>query len=129
MNTTTIRPVELVNAYNRQAERIITAANKSSSKDVYKEAAAACEQRGIPLTSVAQCAADYAAKNSPDVGPKKIILPDKNLFTYSFASPRWTPDLAGLSVLLTVVTGVWLIFRAVEYILVRIVIRRRLKHK
>lgn len=127
MNTTTVRPIELVNTYNRQAEAAIRAANTSSGKDVYKEAAAACEQRGVPLTSIAQCAAEYAAKNSPNVNPQKIQLPDKNLFTYSFVSPRWTPDLAGWSVLFTVVILIWLLARFVEYILVRITVRKRLR--
>lgn len=127
MNTTTVRPIELVNTYNRQAEAAIRAANSSSKKDVYKEAAAACEQRGVPLTSIAQCAAEYATQNSPDVGPQKIQLPDKNLFTYSFVSPRWTPDLAGWSVLFTVVILVWLIARLGEYILIRLTVRKRLR--
>jgi len=127
MNTTTVRPIELVNTYNRQAEAAIRAANTSSNKDVYKEAAAACEQRGVPLTSIAQCAAEYAARNSPDVGPQKIQLPDKNLFTYSFVSPRWTPDLAGWSVFFTVVVLIWLVARMVEHILVRMTVRKRLR--
>lgn len=128
MNTTTIRPIELVNTYNRRAQKIIKEASKSSTRDIYKEAARACEQQGIPLTSIAACAAEYAVKNNPGVGPKKIVLPDKNLFIYSFVSPRWTPDLAGISLVLSVVTGLWLIARLIEFIAVRLVIRRRLKN-
>jgi hypothetical protein len=127
MNTTTVRPVELVNSYNRQAKKIIEGASKSNNKDIYKKATAACETRGVPLTSIAQCAADYALKNSSKVGPQKIVLPDKSLFIYSFVSPRWTPDLAGLSLLLTVVIAAWLVIRSIEYVIVRLVIRSRLK--
>lgn len=127
MNTRIVRPVELVNTYNRQAQAVIEAANKGSGRDIYAEATAACERRGIPLTSIAQCAADYAATNNPGVGPQQIVLPDKNRFVYSFASARWTPDLAGFSVLVTGVTLVWLLGRLVEYVLVRLVIRSRLR--
>lgn len=127
MNTTTVRPIELVNTYNRQAQRIIEEANKGSGRDVYNEAAKACEQRGVPLTSIAQCAAEYASKNSPSVGPKQINLPDKNRFTYSFASPLWTPDVAGFFVALTGVLAVWLVVRLLEFITLRLLVRKRLK--
>lgn len=128
MNTTTVRPIELVNTYNRQAQVIIEDANKGSGRDVYNEAARACERRGVPLTSIAQCAAEFASKNSPSVGPKKINLPDKNLFIYSFASPLWTPDLAGFFVALTGVLAVWLLVRLFEFITLRLLVRKRLKN-
>jgi hypothetical protein len=128
MNTKIVRPVELVNTYNRQAQAVIEAANKNSGRDVYAEATAACERRGIPLASIAQCAAEYAVTNNPGVGPQQIVLPDKNRFIYSFASPLWTPDLAGFSLLLTGVVLLWLLGRILEYVLVRLVIRKRLRN-
>lgn len=129
MNTTTVRPVELVYTYNREAQARIEAANKKKGKDVYQTAAKACERQGVPLTSIAQCAAQYAIKNGTNVGPQKITLPDKSLFIYSFASPRWTPDLAGLSVLLTGVLFIWLFVRLCEFLLTRLLMRRRLRNK
>lgn len=128
MNTKIVRPVELVNTYNRQAQRAIEAANKTNGKDIYAEATAACERRGVPLTSIAQCAADYAITNNPGVGPKQINLPDKNLFIYSFATPKWTPDLAGFSLLISTLLLIWLIARCGEYIAVKIVLKRRLNN-
>lgn len=98
MNTTIVRPIELVHTYNKQARAVIEAANQAGGRDIYAEATAACERRGIPLTSIAQCAANYAAENNPGVGSKQINLPDKNRFIYTFAAPRWTPDFAGFSV-------------------------------
>ena len=128
MNTQIVRPVELVNTYNLQARAVIEASSRGSGRDIYAEATAACERRGIPLTSIAQCAADFAAANNPGVGPKAIKLPDKNRFIYTFASPRWTPDLAGLSLLGATVTLIWLTARLGEYILVRLIIRHRIKN-
>lgn len=127
MNTEIVRPIELVHTYNKQAQAAIEAANKSSGRDIYAEATAVCERRGVPLTSIAQCAADYAANNNPGVGPGEINLPDKNRFIYTFAAPRWTPDMAGFSLLLTVVAALWLTARLLEYLLVRIIVRRRLR--
>lgn len=128
MNTQIVRPVELVNTYNKQAQAVIEAANKTSGRDIYAEATRACERRGIPLTSIAQCAAEYAANNNPGVGPAKINLPDKNRFIYTFATPKWTPDKAGFSLILTGVVAAWLAIRLFEYTVVRIIVRRRLRN-
>lgn len=128
MNTTIVRPIELVHTYNRQAKTAIEAANQSRGRDIYAEATAACERRGVPTTSIAQCAANYALENNPGTTQQQINLPDKSRFTYTFATPKWTPDLAGFSVLITGVLLIWLLFRLIEYILVRLVIRRRLKN-
>lgn len=126
MNTEIVRPIELVQTYERQSKIVIEEANKSSGRDIYAEATKACEARGVPLTSVAQCAADYAVANNPGVGPKEIKLPDRNLFTYTYAPPAWTPDLAGFSVLITGVAGVLLIGILIEFIIVRLLLRLRL---
>ena len=128
MNTEIVRPVELVNTYNKQARAAIEAANQSSGRDIYAEATRVCERRGVPLSSIAQCAADYAASNNPGTGPAQIKLPDKNRFIYTFASPRWTPDEAGFSILFTGVIALWLILRLIELLVVRLIIRRRLKN-
>jgi hypothetical protein len=128
INTKIVRPIELVHSYNRQAQAAIEAANKGSGRDIYAEATAACERRGIPITSIAQCAAEYALANNPGVGPTKINLPDKNLFKYTFASPKWVPDAAGIMLLITGVVGLWLIARFAEYLAVHMIIRSRLKN-
>lgn len=128
MNTAIVRPIELVNAYNVQAKAAIEAASRDSGRDIYSEAAQVCERRGVPLKSIAQCAADYAANNNPGTSVKEIVLPDKNRFTYTFATPVWTPDLAGFSILFTGVVFIWLVLRGIEYIAVRLVLRHRLKN-
>lgn len=128
MNTQVVRPIELVNTYNRQAQAVIQAAQQGSGRDIYAEGTAACERRGIPLSSIAQCITEYANNNAASVAEQKIELPDKDLFIYSFTSPAWTPDLAGFFVLITVVVWLWLLMRLVEYIVVRLVVRHRLKN-
>jgi len=128
MNTRVVRPIELVNTYNRQAEAVVQAAQKGSGRDIYAEGTAACERRGIPLSSIAQCIAQYASENASAVTAQKITLPDKNRFTYSFVSPVWTPDVAGFFTLSTVVVLAWLLVRIGEFIIVRLVVRHRLKN-
>ena len=121
-------PIELVNTYNTQVKMAVEAASQGSSRDIYSEAAKVCEKRGVPLKSIAQCAADYASNNNTGTSIKNIVLPDKNRFTYSFATPRWTPDAAGFSLLLTGVLLVWILLRGIEYLIVRLVLRHRLKN-
>lgn len=128
MNTQIVRPVELVNTYNKAAQAAIEAANQAGGADLYQEGTAQCERRGIPLSSIAQCISEYALSHASGNGPKSITLPDKNLFVYTFASPVWTPDLAGFSLVITVVLILWLLLRLGEYILVRLIVRRRLRN-
>ena len=128
VNTKIVRPIELVHGYNRAAKASIDAASRGNGRDIYGEATQACERRGIPVPSIAQCAADYALANNPGVDPAKVNLPDKNLFKYSFTSPIWVPDAAGLSIVLTGVIGLWLLSRTFLYIVTRLIIRHRLKN-
>lgn len=127
MNTEIVRPIELVTSYNVQAQAILEKASKGSGRDIYAEATAACERQGIPPTTIAQCAANYAIENNQGIDPAEIQLPDKDQFVYSFATPLWTPDLAGFSVLLTVVAAAWLLLRLIEYSAVRMVLKKRAK--
>lgn len=128
MNTQVVRPIELVNTYNRRVQAVIQAAQNSNGRDIYAEGTAACERRGIPLSSIAQCIAQYANDNSSGLASDQIVLPDKNRFIYSYASPLWTPDLAGLFVLLTVVSFIWFSARLTEVVIVSLVVRHRLKN-
>lgn len=123
MNTEIVRPVELVNTYNRAAEAAVRAASKPTSNDVYQEATRHCEQQGVMLTTIAQCASDYIMRNRPGNLQREIVLPDKNRFIYTYATPLWTPDIAGISVLMSAILAIWLLSRGLEYIIVRMVIR------
>lgn len=128
MNTKIVRPIELVSTYNKAAQAVIEASTRTSGRDLYAEGTAQCERRGVPLSSIAQCISDYALANNPNAAQQEIKLPQKSQFTYTFFSPKWTPDAAGFSLLLTGVFTVWLLLRLGEYTLVRLVVRRRLKN-
>lgn len=102
------RPVQLVNTYNRDAEKVFIVAQSKlnveggEKKDIYLEAQKACEAKGIPITARAQCAADYALANNPGIEQDKLAvsLPDKSLYSFTFSSPRWAWDAAGLCLLI-----------------------------
>ncbi len=123
LNSGVSRPVQLVNTYNRDANKVFEVAqNKldaesggASKKDIYLEAQKVCEAKGIPITARAQCAADYALANNPGIDQKKlsVTLPDKALYSFTFSSPRWTWDAAGICLFISVAFFVGSILRMI----------------
>lgn len=105
-------PIQLVNKFNRyvDAEQAkITA--QGSANAIYLEAQGQCENGNIPLTARAQCMQDYILEHGGE--PGGLNLPPKELYTYDFASPRWSADLAGVSMIFTIIFGIALIIRLV----------------
>lgn len=103
LNSDVGQPVQLVNTYNRDAQKVFSAAqdklsSEGQKRDIYLEAQRACEAKRIPITARAQCAADYALANNPNIKQEdlKVTLPDKALYSFTFSSPRWAWDAAGI---------------------------------
>ena len=118
MNTELRQPVQLIERYNLEATNLIKEAQESNPdiEAIYKEAQESCSKSGVPYTVIAKCASDYALeKTNPDydpAAPPQYKLPDPAEYTYRFASPYWTPDLAGLSLAFFVLCLFTLLFRA-----------------
>lgn len=55
-------------------------------------------------------------------------VPDSNLYRHSFASPMWSPDFAGFSVLASILLFLMIIARCIGIIILRILVRRHYKH-
>lgn len=111
-------PVQLVHQFDRYvAAEQAKLANQDTNK-VYRDAQAQCENGNIPLTARAQCMQDYILTNSS--AASELSLPPKELYTFDFASPSWSPDIAGFAI----------IFAGISYILllIRLVAGRLLKH-
>lgn len=92
MNSST--KVELVASYNRAVE----SAKAGQGNGVYNEAQAACDQRGVSSVAQAQCVQEYLVSRGTVADP----VVDKTPYIYSFASPSWSFDLAGVSLLLSI---------------------------
>ncbi len=110
--------VALPGAYNTEVERIRAAAEASGSANsaIYGEAQRECEDPFIPLPARAQCVQDYVvAHAAPGTDPVlELEFPDVSLFTYSFAAPLWSPDLAGFSVLVAALDSLILILLVIS---------------
>lgn len=107
MNTDMGSPLELPGTYNTAVEQIRkeVAASGSANSAVYAQAQQVCENPNVLLTVRAQCIQDYVTANAaPGTSVQNLEFPDKALYSYSFSSPTWSPDFAGFSVLITILS-------------------------
>lgn len=92
-------PIQLKHTY----ERLQAAEQKrleDTSRSIYAEATAYCEARnpaGTLSSSRVPCVQEYITTN----GAKVKDIP-ASLYQYDFVSPSWSPDLAGWSLVVTV---------------------------
>jgi len=101
-------PIQLKHTYERLLAEA-QAAEKRTSEQIYSEAQAECERRfpdsfsGGPRVP---CIREYVEQHQV----AKTEIPD-SLYKFDFVSPRWSPDLAGWSVVLTTVLVLGLAIR------------------
>lgn len=102
------QPIQLKYSYER-----LVAAEKArvekANENVYTAAQRYCERKypgsfsGGPRVP---CIQDYVTKN----GEKEQPIPE-DFYKFSFTSPRWSPDIAGISLLLSFVFFVLFVIR------------------
>ncbi len=107
-DTSVYPPIQLKYRY----ERLVAAEKERVSKEnaaVYTAAQKHCESLNNDFSgrNRVPCIQDYVTKN----GEKEKIIPDA-LYKFDFASPTWSPDLAGWSLLITIVLGIALLVRS-----------------
>ncbi len=105
MNADLPRPIQLEHSYKRAADKAYDLALEDlRSGSLLEEAREVCAQLGVIVSAGPQCIQDYLDKNwNPQKGTLVVDLPDSSLFTYNFAAPNWSPDLAGWSIFVTFV--------------------------
>jgi hypothetical protein len=114
-NSNVYPPIQLKYTYQRlqdtEKQRV-----KGENDKIYTQAQAYCEQQnpnGFSGRGRVPCIEDYV--KSHGVSERKI--PDA-MYKFDFVSPRWSPDLAGFSLLITLLLLLALVLRlAVVYIL------------
>jgi hypothetical protein len=104
-------PIQLINQFNRYIEAEQAKLSNQDSNQVYRDAQARCETGAIPLTARAQCIQEYIVANGGNVN--QLTIPPKELYTFDFVSPRWSPDVAGISIVLATLGGILLIIRLI----------------
>jgi hypothetical protein len=109
-------PIQLVNRYEKLVALQQANANVDSTvQRLLQEGQAQCSSLAVSLRN--QCIKDYFVANGG--GEAFIKLPPKELYTFDFASPTWTPDRAGLSLLVLAVSTVLLILRLLAGVVIK----------
>jgi hypothetical protein len=91
-------PIQLKYTYERlqQAQADVIGSGNSS---LYKEAETYCDSQTAIGSEVISCIQQYAASH----GGQTTTVPD-SLYKFDFTSAKWSPDLAGWSLVLTVLS-------------------------
>lgn len=105
-------PIQLVYRFNRaiEAEQARVAA-LGSANQVYIDAQRHCENPSVSLMARAQCMQEYVTANGQ--GIPHINIPPKEFYTFDFASPLWSPDLAGISLIFAAFFTLLLLIRLI----------------
>lgn len=117
--------------YRRDAQRAVDAAKNDDNPNgnINVKAEAVCKpQYTVWSPAYVQCFADELAKYPPSPDPaQNVTLPSTNLYRYNFASPLWSPDFAGWSVLACAVILLMIVARLISLGILRLLIRRHYK--
>lgn len=110
----------------KQQNRLQGSSNVTVKGQKYCEKSVGVDPNGY-ATRIAQCVKDYVSRHggSADSTYSKVVYPDETLYYFSFTSPRWSPDIAGFSLLIVGVITVWLISRLILRFIAIIIIRYR----
>lgn len=127
MNTST-EAFYLEGHYKRDSAKIFAEATAEAdpSTNVNNKADAVCKPRyAVWSPAYVQCFADELAKYPPSPDPaQNVSLPSTELYRHSFASPLWTPDFAGWSVLVCIVIIVMIALRMLSIGVLRLLLKR-----
>lgn len=131
MNTDLGQGVYLTYSYDR--DRAAALAKAQSSKDegaAYRQADQFCRQRftgGVSSfrNDYVQCVINRTANLKTGQAPLK--LPKSELYRYDFASPLWSPDLAGLFVALCALVVVIIILRTLSLLVLSLLLKRHFR--
>ena len=111
--------------YDAAAQKAVNVSNPTSQ--AYTQVELECRpifNRTHSFPAYTQCAREKLSKLTPGQDAlSSFVPPSPDLFRYNYVSPVWSPDLAGLSVLLTLLTGVILLGRMASYLVLRAILR------
>lgn len=137
MNTSLVGGLYLAKTYERDRDAALAAAESNSANPnsaVYQQASIECRERfrgGVASfrNDYVQCVVEKVGSMSPQSDPTAgLKLPKADAYRISFAAPLWTPDMAGLSVLICVLLILIIIARLLTLIVLRVLLKRHFRH-
>jgi hypothetical protein len=131
MNTDMGKGVYLESTYKRDAQAAYAAASSDSNPNgnIYKKAQEVCAPKFTSYsTAYLQCTISELNKYpSASNLVSSVNLPNPNLYLHSFASPLWSPDFAGWSVLICIAIFTIIVVRLTTVGVLRLLLKHRYK--
>jgi hypothetical protein len=106
-NTSVYPPIQLKYSY----ERLTQGGQSAASSELYSQAQAYCEQQNradFSGRNRVPCIEQYVESHGGTKAPVNNV--PEALYKFDFVTPRWSPDLAGWSLLALAVSGLLFIF-------------------
>lgn len=130
MNTSTGQ-FDLTEQYQRDVQKAIEAATNDTNPNgnINAQAEAVCRPRFSSYSSAyLQCFLDEISKYPSAPNPDTDVeLPNPALYRHSFASPRWSPDFAGFSLLFSLIVALIILSRWLHIGLLYLLLKLRQK--
>lgn len=122
--------IYLEHQYKRDGQKAIEAASSSGSNangNIHKKAQEVCAPRFRGYSQAyLQCTVDYLGQFAPANNPQSSVqMPKPDAYRHSFASPLWSPDFAGWTVLVCVVIILMIIGRLIGIAILRLLLKSR----
>jgi hypothetical protein len=118
----------LEHQYRRDAQKAVDAASSigNPNGNINAKAEAVCRpQYTVWSPAYVQCFTDELSKYSPSPDPaQNVTLPSTSLYRYSFASPLWSPDFAGFSVLVCIGIALMIVVRLISLGVLHLLLKR-----
>lgn len=131
MNTDMGKGVYLESSYKRDVQTAYDNVSGGSNPNgnIYKKAQEICAPRFTNYSyAYLQCTTSELAKYpASDNLINSINLPQANMYLHSFASPLWSPDFAGYSLIVSVFISIIILARFTSVGILRIMLRHHYK--
>lgn len=113
--------------YSRDAQKAVNAAKDDDNPNgnINTKADAACKQRySVWSQAYVQCFTDELAKYPPSPDPvKNVTLPSTDVYRHNFASPLWSSDFAGWTVMACLVIMLMILVRLGSLVVLRLLLK------
>ena len=118
--------IYLEEQYNRDVQKAVAQSSDGSDSNINVQADRICKSRhGGYSQAYVQCfAAELAKYPSGTNAEAKAVLPNVNLYRQEFVSPPWSPDFAGLSVVVCGLIALLIVLRALSLLMLQVLLRR-----
>ena len=124
-----VPPGYLENKYKRDVEKIVNEARNYSNPNgnVTAKVDAYCSPQFTVYTQAyTQCFADQLAKYPPAPNPDaNVTFPPSQLYRFSYASPLFSFDFAGITVLISLLIALVIVFRIISALVLKALLKAR----